>query len=119
MLDPGGRDGNERLALRTSPPADQTEFVGLFPHGQARARGSPCFDRLTVRSGIGTDPLQEVQDQAVNVVDQELLYAHGRCFVPGPRRLHPTIGGALTTTGLRRRDSCVGAAEVDPVKQRP
>ena len=71
MLDSGGRDRNERIALRTSAAADQAEFVGLFPHGQARARGSPCFDRLTVRSGIGTDPLQEVQDQAVNVVVHE------------------------------------------------
>ena len=68
VLDPGGGDGDKRVALRTATTADQTQLVGLFPHGQPRARRPPRLDRLTVRTRTWTDPLQEVQDQAVNGV---------------------------------------------------
>jgi hypothetical protein len=66
-LPPKGRDGD--IGSRTALVAafDEASFIGLFPHGQARAGGSPGFDDLGIRTGFGTDPLEQVEDQGVQV----------------------------------------------------
>jgi hypothetical protein len=44
---------------------EEATLIGFLPHWESRARGAPGFDDLGVRSRVGTNPFQQVEDQSV------------------------------------------------------
>jgi hypothetical protein len=40
----------------------QAARIGFFPNRKSRTRRAPGFDNLLIRSWVGTDPFQEIED---------------------------------------------------------
>ena len=74
-----GRQRDERAISRRVLACDEAPIDGLLPHGQARARRPPGVEHLGVGAGIGTDPLEEVEDQRVDGIglNRACGLAHG------------------------------------------
>src|SRR3954447_4792761 len=75
MLRPGGRHGDQRRPARCAAAGDVAAIVCLFPHPQARTRCPPRLQHLGVRPWLGTDPREEIQDQAVDGLGHVVIAA--------------------------------------------
>ncbi len=70
VLRPRGGHRDECTASRLMMTRDEASVVGVLPHRQARARRPPRVEHLGVGAGVGTHPLEEVEDQGVAGIGQ-------------------------------------------------
>ena len=51
------------------PTSHKATVVGVLPYRQTWTRCAPCVEYLGVRTGVGADPFEEIEDQGVNRVE--------------------------------------------------
>ena len=85
---PGGRHRDERSCSGHAQARDEAALGGLLPNRQARARGPPSLHHLALGPWLVSDPCEEVEDQAVDVLGHASISPE-----PGRRRygLHETF----------------------------
>src|SRR5947209_4662526 len=62
------RDGDDGAPCGACAPGDEAALGRVLPHGQARAGRAPRVEHLGVRTRLGTDPFEEVEDEAFDGV---------------------------------------------------
>jgi len=58
-----GSATDERAAARFVAAGDEAAVGGVFPDGEPRARRAPSVHDVGVRSRVGAEPFEEVEDQ--------------------------------------------------------
>ena len=64
----GDRHRDERAVSGSATARNKTAVVGVFPHRKTRARRAPRLEHVGVRAGLGAHPLEEIEDQGLDVV---------------------------------------------------
>jgi hypothetical protein len=68
VLGSGGGDRHERAVSRRTMAPDEAPVVRVLPHGKARTRRPPRLEHLNVRTRLTAQPLEQIENQAVDAV---------------------------------------------------